>query len=136
MIYKPQTAWVKGPTRAGRSDNVVYSEREDGEDEEPTLKEQMESTPGKMAVADAGFGLKAGGHFGLLCLPNSKDSKELARFKTRARCRHETFNGRINNFAILQHTFRHGWKCHKFALEAVVVIVQYQMDNGAPIFDV
>jgi hypothetical protein len=33
-------------------------------------------------------------------------------------------------------TFRHGFDKHGFALEAVVVIVQYQMGNGSPIFKV
>jgi hypothetical protein len=27
-------------------------------------------------------------------------------------------------------------KCHGIAFEAVAVIIQYQMDNGAPIFNV
>jgi hypothetical protein len=64
------------------------------------------------------------------------DSKELKKLKTRSRLRHESFNGRIKAFGILQNKFRHGFEKHGFALEAVVVIVQYQMDNGSPIYKV
>ena len=68
--------------------------------------------------------------------PDRLESKELHSFKTRARLRHETFNGRIKMFGILQNRFRYGFDMHIFAFEAVVVTVQYQMDNGSPIFAV
>ena len=45
-----------------------------------------------------------------------------------------TFNGRLKIFASLANTFRHGAAKHKFVFEAIVTIVQYQMDNGSPIF--
>lgn len=124
-IYEPKIVWLKGPIRCGKNDKTVF--KEDG------LKQKLESTPGKMGIADGGYEIE---ETGFLCIPNTQDSKELRRFKSRARCRHETLNGRLENFAILQHTFRHGMKCHKVAFEAVAVIIQYQMDNGSPIFDV
>jgi hypothetical protein len=61
------------------------------------------------------------------------DWKELKKFKTRSWLHHESFNGRIKAFGILQNKFRHGFEKYGFALEAAVVIVQYQMDNGSPI---
>ena len=64
------------------------------------------------------------------------DAKDLHAFKTRARLRHETFNGRLKMYGILQKRFRHSFDIHIFAFEAVVVTVQYQMDNGSPIFAV
>jgi hypothetical protein len=73
----------------------------------------------------------------MLALPNHRDSKALYSFKSRAQLRQETFNGRLNLFDVLNQTFRHGFDKHsKLAIEAVCVIVQYQMDNGRPIFDV
>ena len=72
----------------------------------------------------------------MLALPNHRDSKDLYNFKSRARLRQETFNGRLKFFDVLNQTFRHGFDKHKLAMEAVCVIVQYQMDNGRPIFDV
>lgn len=120
-IYEPEIAWFNGPKRCGMNDKTVFKEG---------LKEKLESTPGKRGVSDGGY------EFGLLCLPNSKDPQELKKFKSRARCRHETLNGRLVHFGILQYTFRHGMKRHEVAFTAVAVIVQYQMDNGFPIFDV
>jgi hypothetical protein len=127
MIYEPKIAWIRGPIRCGKGDRDVF--REDG------LKEKLESTPGKMGIADSGYEMGKAEDMGFLCTPNAMNSRELRRFKSRVRCRHETVNGRLNNFKILQDTFRHGIKCHGIAFEAVAVIVQYQMDNGAPIFD-
>jgi hypothetical protein len=75
--------------------------------------------------------------------PNDVDSliaslqgTELYRFKSRARLRHETFNGRIKHFASLRDTFRHGEEKHRLAFEAICVTVQYQMENGKPLYDV
>jgi hypothetical protein len=62
-------------------------------------------------------------------------SKELEKFKSRAWLRHETFNGRLKCFGSLSpQRFRHGIDKHKFVFEAIVVTVQYQMDNVSPIF--
>ena len=71
-----------------------------------------------------------------LSLPNTFDAKTLNNFKSRARLRHETFNGRLKSFAILSETFRHGFDKHKFVFEAIAVTVQYQIENGSPLFDV
>ena len=89
-----------------------------------------------MGIADGGYEMGKAEDIGFLCVPNSKNSEELKNFKSRVHCRHESLNGRLNNFKILQDTFRHGMKCHGTAFEAVAVIVQCQMNNGAPIFDV
>jgi len=127
-VYHDQIAWIKGPFRAGKHDNVVFGE--DG------LKEKLRSTPGKMGIADGGYAHGASGegmHY--LGVPSTLDSSELANFKTRARCRHETLNGRLKNFKILQDMFRHGEECNGIAFAAVAVIVQYQMENGAPLFE-
>ena len=72
----------------------------------------------------------------LFSIPNRYDSKELNNFKSRGRLRHETLNARLKFFNALGLPFRHGFNDHKFVFEAIVVIVQYQMDNGSPIFAV
>ena len=127
-IYEPKIVSINGPIRCGKGDCDVF--REDG------LKEKMRSTPGKMGIADGGYQMGKEEDIGYLCILNSRNSRELRRFKSRSCCRHESLNGRFNNFGILQQTFRHGMQSHGVAFEAVAVIVQYQMDNGAPIFDV
>ena len=90
-----------------------------------------------MGVADGGYAHGASGegmHY--FAIPSTLDSSELANFKMRARCRHESLNGRFKNFEILQARFRHGQECNGIAFAAVAVIVQYQMENGAPLFEV
>jgi hypothetical protein len=127
-IYEPEIAWILGPVRCGKGDGSVF--QEDG------LKDKLASTPGKMGIANGGYEMGEEKDMGFLCLPNTMDSRELKRFKSWAHCRHESLNGRLNNFKILQDKFQHGMKCHGIVFEAVAVIIQYQMDNGAPIFDV
>ena len=140
--------WMNGPFVASKHDVTIF--RENG------LKEQ---TPiNKKGIADKGYQ----GEKDILCTPNSQDTAELRKFKvsaamsrrlpfavpeihivspilyhhqTRARARHETFNARIKNFACLDARFRHGMSKHKICFEAVCVIVQYQLENGAPLFD-
>ena len=96
--------------------------------------------PNEMIIADRGFLFDEKKHPELVTMfatPNlGVDSKELNNFKSRARCRHETFNGRIKNFSILQDKYHHAYDNHHFAVEAVCVIVQYQMENGAELFAV
>ena len=64
------------------------------------------------------------------------DSKEFNRFKTRTSLRLETFNGGMKKFEVVNHMFCHSQDKFKDAFEAVAVIIQYQMDNGRPVFDV
>jgi hypothetical protein len=58
----------------------------------------------------------------------------------RARARHESFNKRIKQFKVLSECFRHAkganFKKHKIVFETICVIVQYEMENGHPLFDV
>ena len=71
----------------------------------------------------------------LVCPRPGYGSKTFRKFKSRVRCRHETFNGRLKHYACLDQTFRHGMKKHKLAFEAVCVTVQYKLENGSPLFD-
>lgn len=64
------------------------------------------------------------------------DSREVRKFKNRVAARHETFNGRIKNFASLANRWRHGLEKHKIVLEAICIICQYDIDNGRPLFEV
>ena len=100
----------------------------------------MKTMPGKMLIADSIF--KAGTNAdqkdeeGMFSIPNSNDPEELRAFKSHARAWHETFNGRLKNFEILKQTFKSvDVEKHGMAFRAISVIVQYQMDNGSPIFE-
>jgi hypothetical protein len=90
----------------------------------------------KVAMLDRGYITDNPTHRATHCYPDEIDPPDLHAFKSRARLRQETFNRRLRCFSILSNTFTHGWDKHKSALMAVVVIVQYQMDLGSPIFAV
>jgi hypothetical protein len=124
-IFKPKCVWINGPFRGGENDMVIFRSG---------LKAKIQ--PGKLVVADRGYRTSRPDERPIMSTPNELDSKELGNFKSRARARHETFNGRLKFFGCLGNTFRHGVEKHKFVFEAVCVIVQYQMDNGAEIFKV
>jgi hypothetical protein len=91
--------------------------------------------PWKKRPVDRGY-VTSNPYQKMLSQPNACDSKTLNNFKSRAQLRQETFNSRLKVFDALNQTFRYGIEKHKFALEAICVIVQYQMDNGSPVFDV
>jgi hypothetical protein len=121
LIRKSQLAWISGPSPAGTHDITVFRRG---------LKDKI--PVGKKAIGDNGYR----GEGAVMSCPNSHDAALLRELKGRARARHETFNGRLKNFACLDQRFRHGIHKHKMVFIAVCVIVQYQMDNGSPLFDV
>jgi hypothetical protein len=114
---------MRGPYPAGKPDIVVF--REGG------LKEKIPL--GMKCIADNGYR----GEKQLISTPaNSLDAAGVKELKRRARARHESFNGRLKNFRCLDVRFRHNIDKHKTAFEAVAVICQYQLENGAPLFHV
>lgn len=86
--------------------------------------------PGQQAVADRAYSGPQ------VVIRNEHDLPHVKAFKKRVRARHETFNGRIKNFNILEARFRNGVGKHKAVFEACCVIVQYDMETGRPLFSV
>lgn len=120
-IYENKLVWMRGPFNASRHDITQFR------------SELLAKIPvGKKGVGDNGYR----GEPNALSTPNSQDPPELRKFKSRARARQESFNARIKVFQCLDQRFRHGIKKHKICFEAVCVIVQYQLENGSPLFDV
>ena len=71
-----------------------------------------------------------------LSIPNTMDSAGLQNFKSRSRLRLEALNGRLKKYECLNQTFRHTWSGKTKSCIAVVVTIQYHMDNGSEIFEV
>jgi hypothetical protein len=115
--------WINGPTKAGAGPDITVL-REGG------LLEKIPA--GKRGIGDNGY---RGENF-FISTPNPYDSKDVKEFKRRTLARHESFNGRLKNFKILDTRFRHGMKEHKIVFEAIAVICQYQMENESPLFTV
>ena len=126
-IYSARCVMISGPYIGGVSDLNMFIKS--------GLMDKLKRS-GKVAMVDKGFRADYASDRKHHSYPNSFDSKELHNFKSRCRLWQETFNHRIKHFAALEHTFRHGFEKHKIVFEAVVTIVQYQMDNGAPVYSV
>ena len=90
----------------------------------------------KLAIVDRGFRSKHKAERDCGAYPDFMDDKDLYSFKSRGRCRQETFNRRLTHFEALSKTFRHGHEKHRLVFEAIIVTVQYQMDNGKKLFDI
>ena len=98
--------------------------------EEGSLKALM--PPGKNIIGDCGYL----GEPDLISTHNTFDTPEVKILKMRSRARHETFNGRIKNFNILEDRFRHDVGKHEIVFVDVCVIIQYELENGHPLFAV
>jgi hypothetical protein len=122
-LKKSQISWTNGPFPAAKHDISIYKQENSG------LKWQIPD--GKKVIADRGYRGETNKE---LCTPNIFDDDKTKLFKRRARARHESVNKKIKDFDILENRFRHSVKKHKSVFEAVVVIVQMDMDNGLELF--
>jgi hypothetical protein len=76
------------PFKAGQNEKKIFAEK--------GLKDKLKSL-GKWGIGDGGYNE----HPEELSIPNPHDSKEVARFKSRALKRHERFNGYTKAFDCL-----------------------------------
>ena len=66
----------------------------------------------------------------------------MREFFARAKSRQETLHSRLKFFKILDGRFRHRkgseekMKYHKTCFEAVLILVQYDLENGHPLFEI
>jgi hypothetical protein len=132
-IHENRVVHIHGPFPAGVPDLTIF--RSPG-----GLKSKLPA--GKHATADRGYRGEPA-----LRLPNERDTKLAKDFKKRSQARHEMFNARLKSFEILNTRFRHSHNgrkqqavtCHdnhKAVFEAVCVLLQYDMENGHPLFAV
>ena len=127
-IYQSKIVWTSGPFPAGQNDNIIF-QKPNG------LKSKIPN--GSLAIGDQGYR----GHPEKVSTRNDYNSRDLKVFKNRVRARHETVNSRLKAFGILNQVFRTKsvearMIKHKAAFEACLVLVQYEMDNGSPLFKV
>jgi hypothetical protein len=125
-MEESRLVWIKGPYKAATHD-VTILRRPNG------LKEKMETNhPGKRILADRGYS----GEPALCAMRNRFDTVEVRDFKRRGRARHESFNGRIKWFRVLSEVFPVNIRKHKPVFEACCVLMQYEMENGKPLFTI
>lgn len=94
-VYDNALVWLNGPFKASQHDLTIFRSANG-------LKEIIPE--GRKVIADNGY-TSAQEH--ILSTPNSNDPREVRKFKSRARARHESFNGK-KNFRSLAEQFRHG----------------------------
>lgn len=121
----PKCLQILGPFKGGVGDNTILKES--------GILEKLKEAE-KVCHVDRGFRIKDKELEAVLSFPDKMDNKELHKFKSRVRLRQETFNSRLRFFRTLDETFEHGFEKHRLVVHAVAGTVQYQMDNGNPIF--
>jgi hypothetical protein len=89
-LFEQKLYHIGGPFPAGTNDKTMWK-----------LGANTLIPEGMVGLGDLGY-IGAEG----VSVPNKHDSKNSYVFKRRARARHESFNARIKNFAITDHTFR------------------------------
>ena len=127
-LWESKIVWVKGPAKASQHDITTFRDKKNT----PSQGLKQKTPKGKRGIADKAYR----GEKKILSVPNSHDPPDLRKFKSRSRARQEALNARIKVFNVLNNRFRHGIEKHQIVFEAVCVIVQYQFDNGSPLFDV
>lgn len=127
-IWHSKCVYIDGPAKPGEVNDIDHFRSAVGG--QPSLKDLMNPLPGKMLIADRGYRTSEPDEVGMVSIPSDRDPPELREFKGRVRARHEAFNGKLKKFKILQDEFRFSMEKHKWAFEAVCVILQYQLDDG------
>ena len=133
-IYSSRLVWIAGPFPASRHDLTIF--RGGRPDEEPKDPEALifKIPEGKKGIGDSAYTAEAG-LGGKMVVSRQEDSVALKIFKARAKARHETFNGRLKAFRVLDIPYRHRQLLHVSVFEAVCVLVQYDLEWGHPLFD-
>jgi len=126
-IYHNKIVWVNGPFPAGENDKKIF-------DKPGGLKSKLKE--GQALIGDQGYV----GSGGKVATRNQFDDAPTKDFKERAKARQETINSRLKAFGILNRDFRTSGDLrlprHKAAMEACLVIIQYELENGSALFTV
>jgi DDE superfamily endonuclease len=119
-LYESKVVSVQGPYKASVHDKTMFNSY---------LRDRIPQ--GCMGIADRGYiGADK------LSTPSAFDDEALRTFKKRARARQESFFHRLKLFNAVRDQVRHkDIDKHQWSFEAVCVILQYQFENGSPLFE-
>lgn len=141
-VVQDRIVWVNGPFPASKHDITIFRGGKRGEKSKWRSDSLFSQVPnGKRLIGDSGYvgepkkiSATLGGH-----------SKEVKEYFARAKSRQETINARYKNFRILGTSFWHkgekgsGSKgkmdLHGSVFNAITVVLQYDLENGNPLFD-
>jgi hypothetical protein len=114
-IRSGKLVWIKGPFPASTHDVTIFRD-EDNPDN--SLKQFIGEQ--QRAIGDSGYS----GEPNKVSITRPGDSAEVKKFKARVKSRHETFNGRLKCFNVLDTAFRHDISQHQQCFEAVCIAVR------------
>ena len=121
-LFRKKVCWLNGPFPAAVNDITIYRQA------------LMDKIPiGKKVIADRMYMSEASPGDTISCR-NRFDTPEVKEFKKRGRARHETFNAGIKKFACMRE-WRHEFEKHVIAFEAIIVVLQCNLDCGDELFN-
>ena len=122
-ILTGHLVWIEGPFPAGKYNDITIFKNGLAHFLDPY--ERVEADNGYRGYVDK-----------VKCPKNAANPPENLAMQARVRSRHETLNGRLKNWGILQQVFRHDIALHGRVLRACAVITQLMLENGEPLFAV
>lgn len=138
--HASKVVWISGPDKPSTHDLTMM--RKNGLFERIRQSRKKAEEAGKLSHqlmkcnGDKAYRTSAPDEIGFMSTPNQADKPEVKELKVRIRMRQESFFGRLKKFRIMSDMYTHDTNKHKFVFYACCVIVQYQMDNGSPLFSV
>ena len=115
--------WIQGPYPAGEYPDIKIFNK--------VLHHFLE--PGERVKADEGYARHADK---VKCPANPVNPSENLGMQGRVRARHETLNGHLKTWAILQNVYRHDILRHGDVFRACAVLTQLTIEDGEPLFEV
>jgi hypothetical protein len=138
-IWENRLVWIAGPKDASTHDLTIFRGGKKADAKDPAALLAM-IPEGKLAITDSGY---AGEAYlgGKVSISRDADSPPIKAFKNKAKGRHESFNGRLKAYNILDQAFRGGKDGqdrkarHEEVFTAVCIAVQYDLENGHPLME-
>ena len=126
-IFHDKIVWFNGPFPASYNDWKIFT-MEDG---------LIYMIPqGKLAVADNGYAFDET----KVSTYNQFDGDDVCQFKQRVKARQESLNSRIKAFKVMSEDYKVKGDArlekHETAFVSILVVIQYDMDNGKGLFKV
>ena len=131
--------WINGPYPPSKKDITILrggKAREKSEWDRSALYFQVPNNV--MLVGDSAYG----GQPDKVTTTKDAHGKTTKNLFARMKSLQETTFKRLKDFKVLRESFRHGsgtldkLKKHKIAMEATAVLVEYDIENGHPLFEV
>jgi hypothetical protein len=121
-IQTGDIVWIAGPFPAGDYPDVEIFQ----------LGMMNHLDEGETVEADRGYG----GDIPVRTPDDFGGNIEWRRMKGRARARHETINGAIKQYGIMNDVYRHSLHKHHLLLKAVCALVQSEIEEGNITFQI